>query len=851
MSELYEKSLHKLELPQVLEQLAECAGSEAGKAACRALMPISDLEEVQSLLAETTAASDLCTRKGNPAFGEVRDVSASLERADRGGCLQPKELLEIGAVLRCARMVKGYISEDEKATVLDSLFHCLTANKYLEDKIFGAILSEEEIADNASPALADIRRHMRLQAGKIRDTLQKIISSPAYSKYLREPIITIRQGRYVVPVKSECKGDVPGLVHDVSSSGSTYFIEPVSAVNANNALRELEIKEKKEIQRILAELSAEAAAYQEGINDDFRILVRLDVIFAKAKLGYRMRAWEPLMNDRGIVELRSARHPLIDPKAVVPVSVRLGTDFDTMIITGPNTGGKTVTLKTIGLLTLMAECGLHIPAGDGSKLSTFESILADIGDEQSIARAYPLSPGPNTGGKTVTLKTIGLLTLMAECGLHIPAGDGSKLSTFESILADIGDEQSIAQSLSTFSSHMRTIVDVVAECDDRTLVLFDELGAGTDPAEGAALANAIIEFCRKMNSRVVATTHYAELKLYAMRTKGVINASCEFDVETLRPTYKLLIGIPGKSNAFAISRKLGLSEDILKEASDLVSKSDKDFEDVLSQLEQQRQQMENARQEAEHLRRETAKIKQESEQYNAQLQKEKEKAMEAARKEAQYIIDEARAAANLASEELKQLRKQLQDSADATGINQRQAELRRNLNEVEEKLRTKAPEKERPKPSRGVLVGDTVELLKLGTKASVISINKDGTYLLQAGILKMTAKADEIYLLEGNNPYKEKVSRPAHSGREMKITAASTEVDLRGMDSVEAICVLERYIDEAMRSNLSTIRIIHGKGTGVLRSAVQQSLRKNKFIKSFRLGVYGEGEDGVTIAELR
>ncbi len=792
MSELYEKSLYKLELPLVLEQLAECAGSEAGKEACRGLRPVSDLEEVQALLAETSAASDLCTRKGNPAFGEVRDVSASLERADRGGCLQPKELLEIGAVLRCARMVKGYVSEDEKTTVLDSLFHCLTANKYLEDRIFGAILSEEEIADNASPALADIRRHMRLQAGKIRDTLQKIISSPAYAKYLREPIITIRQGRYVVPVKSECKGEVPGLVHDVSSSGSTYFIEPVSAVNANNALRELEIKEKKEIQRILAELSAEAAAYQEGINDDFRILVRLDVIFAKAKLGYRMRAWAPQMNDKGIVELRSARHPLIDPKAVVPVSLRLGTDFDTMIITGPNTGGKTVTLKTIGLLTLMAECGLHIPAGDGSKLSTFESILADIGDEQSIA-----------------------------------------------------------QSLSTFSSHMRTIVDVVAECDDRTLVLFDELGAGTDPAEGAALANAIIEFCRKMNSRVVATTHYAELKLYAMRTKGVINASCEFDVETLRPTYKLLIGIPGKSNAFAISRKLGLSEDILKEASDLVSKSDKDFEDVLFQLEQQRQQMENARQEAERLRRETAKIKLESEQYNAQLQKEKEKAMEAARKEAQYIIDEARAAANLASEELKQLRKQLQDSADATGLNQRQAELRRNLNEAEEKLRAKAPQKERPKPSRGVLVGDTVELLKLGTKASVIAINKDGTYLLQAGILKMTAKADEIYLLEGNDPYQQKSARPAHSGREMKVAATATEVDLRGMDSVEAICVLERYIDEAMRSNLSSIRIIHGKGTGVLRAAVQQSLRKNRFIKSFRLGVYGEGEDGVTIAELR
>ena len=792
MSELYEKSLHKLELPLVLEQLAECAGSYAGKEACLRLKPESDLEQVRAMLEETSAASDLCTRKGNPAFGEVRDVSASLERANRGGTLQPKELLQIASVLRCARTVKGYIAEDEKATVLDALFHCLTPNKYLEDRIFGAILSEEEIADNASPELSDIRRHKRIQSSKIRDTLQKMISSPSYAKLLQEPIITIRQGRYVVPVKAECRGEVPGMVHDVSSSGSTYFVEPMSAVNANNALRELEIKENKEIQRILAELSAEAAAYQEAINDDFQLLVRLDVIFAKAKLGYRMNAWAPLMNDDGVVELRNARHPLIDPKKVVPISVRLGSDFDTMIITGPNTGGKTVTLKTIGLLTLMAECGLHVPAGDGSKLSTFDAILADIGDEQSIA-----------------------------------------------------------QSLSTFSSHMRTIVDVVAECDSRTLVLFDELGAGTDPAEGAALATAIIEFCRKLSSRVVATTHYAELKLYAMQTKGVINASCEFDVETLRPTYKLLIGIPGKSNAFAISRKLGLSEDILKEANDLVSKSDKDFEEVLSQLEHQRQQMEHAKIEAERLRRETESIKKQSEEASAQLQKEKDKALEAARREAQRIIDDARFAANQASEELKALRKQLQDSADATGINQRQAQLRRNLNEAEEQLRSKAPQQQRPKPSRGILVGDTVELLKLGTRASVIAIGKDGTYQLQAGILKMTAKADEIYLLEQDNPYKEKKERPAHSGREMKMSAAMTEVDLRGMDTIEAICVMERYIDEAMRSNLHSVRIIHGKGTGALRAAVQQELKKNKFIKSFRLGVYGEGEDGVTIAELR
>ena len=742
------------------------------------------------MLEQTSAASDLCTRKGNPVFGDVTDVSASLERADRGGSLQPIELLRIAGVLRCARNIKGYVSEDDKTTVLDALFSALTPNKYLEDKIFGAILSEEEIADNASPALADIRRHMRIQAGKIRDSLQKVISSPAYSKYLREPIITIRQGRYVVPVKSECRNDVPGLVHDVSATGGTYFIEPMSAVNANNALRELELKEKKEIERILAELSAEAAAHREDINLDYTMLVQLDVIFAKAKLAYRMRAWAPIMNDRGRVDLRKARHPLIDPKAVVPISVRLGSDFDTMIITGPNTGGKTVTLKTIGLLTLMAECGLHIPAGDGSQLSTFDAILADIGDEQSIA-----------------------------------------------------------QSLSTFSSHMRTIVDVVAQCDDRTLVLFDELGAGTDPAEGAALAMAIIEFCRKMNSRVVATTHYAELKLYAMRTKGVINASCEFDVETLRPTYKLLIGIPGKSNAFAISRKLGLSEEILKEADDLVGKSDKDFEDVLSQLEAQRQQMEAARVEAERMKRETEKIKQQSEEYAAQLQKEKDKAMESARREAQKIIEDARYAANMASEELKALRKQLQDSADATNVNQRQAEVRRSLNEMEDKIRANQPKTQRPEPKRDILVGDTVELLKLGTKASVIAINKDGTYQLQAGILKLNAKKEEIYLLENENPYKQKGGRPAHSGREMRLQAMSNEVDLRGMDAVEAICVLDNYLDSAMRHNLGTVRIIHGKGTGVLRKAVQDALKKNKHVKKYRLGVYGEGEDGVTIAE--
>ena len=789
MTELYNKSITKLELDQVLAILADCACSAEGKRLCMQLRPVSDVEDVCSLLDETTAACTLASQNGYPAFRDVKDVASILERAVMGGCLQPKELLDIAGVLRNARTVKSYAPEDQ-LTVLNGYFMLLTANKHLEDRIFGAILSPEEIADTASSELADIRRHMRIQSSKIKDSLQKIISSTAYSKFLREPIITIRQGRYVVPVKSECKNDVPGLVHDVSATGSTYFIEPMSAVSANNALRELELQEQKEIERILSQLSAEVATQQETIAQNVEALITLDVIFAKARLANKMNAWAPKMNNRGVVALNKARHPLIDPQKVVPISVRLGDEFDTMIITGPNTGGKTVTLKTVGLLTLMAECGLHVPAAEGSELSTFDAVLADIGDEQSIA-----------------------------------------------------------QSLSTFSSHMRTIVDVIAQCGDRTLVLFDELGAGTDPAEGAALAIALIEFCRSMGSNVMATTHYAELKLYAMRTKGVMNASCEFNVETLQPTYKLLIGIPGKSNAFAISRKLGLPENILKEASDLVGKNDKDFDAVISQLEQQRQQMESARAEAEALRLETEKIKQKSVDYSVQLEKERNKALQQAREEARRIIEDARRTANAATDEIKAIKKQLTDNMDVQGINQRQAELRRALNEAESNLRDQEVVEERPAASRAIIVGDTVELKRLGTKAGVLAINKDGTLSLQAGILKLTAKIDEVYLIEDRGVQSNKKIRPTHSGREMKMSAMPSEVDLRGMDSVEAVCVLERYLDEAMRSNLRTVRIIHGKGTGVLRASVQQSLRKNKYIKSFRLGLYGEGEDGVTIAE--
>ncbi|MBR6377144.1 MAG: endonuclease MutS2, partial [Oscillospiraceae bacterium] len=583
MTELYEKSLQKLELDRILELLAECAVSGEAKDRCRKLLPNPDPDDVMGLQLQTSDACRLIDLRSSPAFQDVKDVRPSLDRADRGGSLNPKELLQIAGVLRCARGAKEYYDGACANTSLDWMFASLTPNRYLEERITGAILSEDEIADAASPELADIRRHMRIQSAKIKESLQKLISSPSYAKFLRDPIITLRQDRYVVPVKAEFKNEIPGLIHDVSSSGSTFFVEPMSSVNANNALRELLLREKKEIERILAELSAEAANHRETISQDYSMLVELDAIFARAKLSFRMKAVEPQIRRDGALELIQARHPLIDFKTVVPVSVHLGKDFDTLIITGPNTGGKTVTLKTLGLLTLMAECGLHIPAADGSSVNVFSEVLADIGDEQSIE-----------------------------------------------------------QSLSTFSAHMRNIVQLVEQCGEGSLVLFDELGAGTDPAEGVALAISLIEFCRGQGCRVAATTHYAELKVYAMRNPGVTNAACEFDVETLKPTYKLLIGVPGKSNAFAISRRLGLPEEIISAARNTVSQNDLDFEEVLDQLEQQRQQMESARLEAERLQRETARVKEKSEEYYAQIKQEKEKAETQARREAQRILDEAR-----------------------------------------------------------------------------------------------------------------------------------------------------------------------------------------------------------------
>ena len=790
MNEQYQKSLTKLELDKVLALLADHASSPAAKERCLAVRPLDDAEDIRLLQAQTSAACKLITLKGSPSFGGIVDVGASLSRADRGGCLSPEELLRVATVLKAARTAKEYAEGDAVESGLDIFFRQLTPNKFFEERIFTSILSKDEIADAASSELASIRRKIRQQSSKIRESLQKIITSPTYAKILQEPIVTIRSDRFVVPVKAECKSQLPGLVHDVSSSGSTFFIEPMSAVNGNNELRELFVAERKEIERILAELSAEAAARQESINLNYEMLVTLDCIFARAKLSFAMHGIEPVIRTDGKLELKRARHPLIDAKKVVPISLSLGVDFDTMVITGPNTGGKTVTLKTIGLLTLMAECGLHIPADDGSSIAIFETVLADIGDEQSIE-----------------------------------------------------------QSLSTFSSHMRNIVEILQACDRDSLILFDELCAGTDPAEGAALAIALIEFCRKCGAKVATTTHYAELKLYAMRTAGVINASCEFNVETLQPTYRLLIGIPGKSNAFAISRRLGLDEKIIEDAHSMVSQNDVNFEDVLTQLEQQRQQMEQAKVEAERLRMETEKQKEKSDEYYAQIRAERDKAVQQARKEAQYIIEDARRTANNVYEELKQLRKQAKDGAFVEGSNEKQAALRRSLNEAEGKLREKQEVRQRPAASRAIRVGDTVELLKFGSKATVLAINKDGSYQLQAGIMKVNAKPDEVYLLENETQAKAKKLMEGKV-RDLK-SAAQPELDIRGMAVDEALPVLDNFLDAAYMGNLPNARIIHGKGTGVLRKAVQDELRRCKYVKSFRLGVYGEGEDGVTIAEFK
>ena len=786
--DLFDKSMQTLELPKVLEQLASCAVTEEGRQQALDLRPMTDLDDVQRAQAETTAAVAMLVKRGSPPFSGVKPVGASLQRADMGGSLNTRELLEIAAVLRAARTASDYGAGEEK-TPISHLFRALTTNRFLEDTITNSIVGEDELADSASPELASIRRHMRATESKVRDILQKLISSNQ-SKYLQESIITIRSDRYVVPVKSEHKNAIPGLVHDVSSSGSTFFIEPMGVVKANNELRELLAKEKKEIERILAELSAQCAAHKEDISEDYQLLIWLDAIFARAKLSLKLECTEPRLSDK-YLHLRGARHPLLDPKKAVANDLELGERFDTLVITGPNTGGKTVTLKTLGLITLMAQCGLHVPAKDDSTVRVYARVLADIGDEQSIA-----------------------------------------------------------QSLSTFSSHMTNIVGILEEADGDTLILFDELGAGTDPVEGAALAAAIIESARGIGAQVAATTHYAELKVYAMTTPGVENASCEFNVETLAPTYRLVLGIPGKSNAFAISRRLGLPEYIIEKAAARLDAENVRFEDVLTRLDQQRQEMEKERAEARRLKLDMEQSAEKAREYREKLEAERAKVVEKANAEARAIIEEARAASDLAISELKELKKR--QDLDWQQVNDGRAEARRLLNEAERNIGGGAPEVEPPPPTRPAEKGDTVELLSMGTKATVLSVNKDGTLQLQAGILKISAKQEEVRVVEGETQAQRDVRRIiAKAEHTLRTAAVPSQVDLRGMMTDEALIVLERFLDTAMMGKLETVTIVHGKGTGAVRSAVRTYLKRSRYVKSFRPGRYGEGEDGVTVAELR
>ena len=794
MTELFEKSIRVLELPQLLERLSQKAVSEAAKERALRLTPSTDADDVRRLQDETDAARALIGLRGSPSFSGVKDVREALARAERGGMLNPRELLTIAGLLTNSRRVREYYEADQgEGTVLDRMFDSLHANRFLEDKITTSILSEDEIADAASPELADIRRHKRAASAKGRQILQKIISSPSYKSTLQEALITQRDGRFVVPVKADHRGDLPGLVHDISASGATLFVEPMGVVQANNELKELEVREEKEIDRILFALSAEAAGFESDILWDYDILVQLDLIFARGELSDEMNAMRPELRTDGSVSLRHARHPLLDPARAVPIDMELGRSFDTLVITGPNTGGKTVSLKTLGLLCLMAQCGLHLPCDDRSAVSVFTGVLADIGDEQSIE-----------------------------------------------------------QSLSTFSAHMKNIVQILNEADGHSLILFDELGAGTDPVEGAALAIAIIQQARKRGAKVAATTHYAELKTFAMTTAGVENASCEFDVETLCPTYRLLIGIPGKSNAFAISRRLGLSEHVIESAKAQMDSESVRFEDVLTQLEQKRQQLEKEKEEIDRLYARREEDARKAREFRTQMEKARDNARTRGEAEAKRILAEARSAADETFRELDRLRRE-QKKLDAQQVNEQRANIMHGLREAREAIGVRETAAEPiPKPSRPIRVGDLVEIPGTRRQAEVIA-DKGDSLTLRAGVLQMKVRRDEVRLIEeaerAATAKKQSVSAP--SQRMLRTAATARELDIRGMETLEAEPVVENYIDAAVMARLETVTIIHGKGTGALRKAVHELLRRNKSVKKFRLGNFGEGEAGVTVVELK
>lgn len=790
------KHFEALELPKILEKLSGLTACEDARALALSLTPQTDFFEAQQLLSQTEAAHILIAKFGAPSFGGLCNVNNALHRAQSGGTLSMRELLTVSQVLR---VLRGILSWREKSagmeTAIDDLFSSICANKYLEDKINNAIVSEDEMSDNASAQLKSIRRKKKQQDAKIREQLDKLLRSPTYKTSLQESIVTQRNGRFVVPVKSEHRAEVAGMVHDTSSSGSTVFIEPASVVEANNEIKVLESKERDEIERILAELSAEAGAFYDSIKISYESAVALNLIFSKANLAYQMKASKPILNAFGEVELKKARHPLIPAQKVVPVDIRLGADFDSLVITGPNTGGKTVSIKTLGLLTLMASCGLYIPAADNSKVAVFGKVLADIGDEQSIE-----------------------------------------------------------QSLSTFSAHMTNIVSIDREADGNTLVLIDELGAGTDPVEGAALAVAVLEALRKKGAKIAATTHYSELKEYALSTDRVENASCEFSVETLAPTYKLLIGIPGRSNAFAISERLGLRREIIDAAGELVATENRRFEDVVDTLEQTRAEMEQEKEKTLELQREIDALCEKAEKKYQEATKKGEKELERAKAEANRLVENARRAANSLLLEVDRLKKEQAKEKNAAELARKaKAAMKSHLNEIDDLTaeRFDTFDGEDYVLPRPLAVGDTVLVTTLGTKATVVTLpDSKGNTEVFSGAMKIKVPLKNLRLL-GGKAAKSTAPRRTAVTRERASTSAAMRVDLRGKNAEEAILDLDMFIDSALRSGLTEVTIVHGKGTGVLRKAVQTHLRTHPNIRTFRLGVYGEGEDGVTIAELK
>lgn len=805
-----QKALKILEYNKIIDQLTEYAASPLGKALCQSLTPSSDLEEVRTWQAQTTDAVTRIRLKGSVSFSGLRDVGDSLKRLDIGSSLSIPELLSISSLLTVALRAKSYgrheAEEGEEAEDFDSLeplFAGLEPLTPLNNEIKRCILSEDEVADSASPGLSHVRRSMKVTADRIHTQLNSILNSNR--SYLQDAVITMRDGRYCLPVKSEYKSQVSGMVHDQSATGSTLFIEPMAIIKLNNEMRELEIQEQKEIEAVLASLSNQAAPFTEDLRINMELLAQLDFIFAKAALARRYKCSAPVFNNRGYIHIKDGRHPLLDPQKVVPTNVWLGKDFDLLIVTGPNTGGKTVSLKTVGLFTLMGQAGLHIPAWEGSELAVFDQVFADIGDEQSIE-----------------------------------------------------------QSLSTFSAHMTNIVRILNEADARSLCLFDELGAGTDPTEGAALAIAVLSFLHNMKCRTMATTHYSELKVFALSTPGVENACCEFNVETLQPTYRLLIGIPGKSNAFAISQKLGLPQYIIDDAKSHLQAKDESFEDLLASLEENRITIEKEQEEIKAYKEEISSLKQRLTQKEERLDERKDKILKNAAEEAQRILREAKETADQTIREINRL-------ASSSGVGKEleaeRAKLRDKLKKTDEKLAVKPKGPSQPISPKKLKIGDGVKVLSMNLKGTVSTLpNAKGDLYVQMGILRSLVNIRDLELLNEKDisatlgdgrsvSYGGRAVKSRGSGSSQikmsKSSSVSSEVNLIGMTVDEALPTMEKYLDDAYLAHLQTVRVVHGRGTGALKNAVHKRLRQLKYVKEFRLGQFGEGDSGVTVVTFK